>query len=49
MDLIMLYGLTYLSFFRISFSWIPIVIDVFSDRLLSFSKLPEYQCRIRFR
>jgi hypothetical protein len=49
MDLIMFYGLAYLSFFMISFSWIPIVIDVFSDRLLPFSKLPEYQCCIRFR
>jgi hypothetical protein len=45
----MFYGLAYLSFFMISFSWIPIVIDVFSDRLLPFSKLPEYQCCIRFR
>jgi hypothetical protein len=45
----MFYNLTCLSFLRISFSWIPIVIDVYSDRLLSFSKLPEYRCRIRFR
>jgi hypothetical protein len=48
-DLLMFYGLACLSFLRISFSWIPIVIDVFSDRLLSFSKLPEYRRRIRFR
>jgi hypothetical protein len=45
----MFYGLACLSFLRILFSWIPIVIDVFSDRLLSFSKLLEYQRRIRFR
>jgi len=36
MALVMFYGLAYLSFSRISFSWIPIVIDVFFDRLLSF-------------
>jgi hypothetical protein len=35
--------------FLIPFSWISIVIDIFSDRLLSFSKLPEYRRRIRFR
>jgi hypothetical protein len=34
--------------FLISFSWIPIIIDIFFDRLLSFSKLSEYRCRIRF-
>jgi hypothetical protein len=49
MDLLMFYGLACLSFLRISFSWIPIVIDVFSYRLQSFSKLPEYQRRIHFR
>jgi len=49
MALLMLHGLTCLSFLRISFSWIPIVIDVFFDRLLSVSKLPEYQRRIHFR
>jgi hypothetical protein len=48
-DLLMFYGLTYLSFLRISFSWIPIVIDVFFDWLLSFSKLLKYQHRIHFR
>jgi hypothetical protein len=48
MDLLMLYDLVCLSFLRIPFSWIPIVIDVFFDRLLSFLKLPEYRCRIRF-
>jgi hypothetical protein len=49
MDLLMFYNLACLSFLRISFSWILIVIDIFSDRLLSFSKLPEYRCRIHFR
>jgi hypothetical protein len=49
MALLMFYGLAYLSFSRISFSWIPIVIDIFSDRLTSFSKLPEYRSRICFR
>jgi hypothetical protein len=45
----MFYSLTCLLFFRISFLWTPIVIDVFSDRLLSFLKLPKYQCHIRFQ
>jgi len=49
MALLMCYSLACLSFSRISFSWIPMIIDVFSDRLLSFSKLPEYRCRIHFR
>jgi hypothetical protein len=49
MNLLMFNVLTCLSFFRISFSWIPIVIDVFSDRLQSFSKLPEYRYRIHFQ
>jgi hypothetical protein len=49
MDLPMFYGLACLSFLRISFSWIPIIIDVFSDWLLLFSKLLEYQRRICFR
>jgi hypothetical protein len=48
MALLMFYSLSCLSFFRISPLWIPIIIDVFFDRLLSFSKLPEYQCRIHF-
>ena len=41
MALLMLHGLTCLSFLRIPFSWIPIVINVFFDRLLSVSKLPD--------
>jgi hypothetical protein len=48
-NLLMFYGLTCLSFLRISFLWIPIIIDVFFDWLLSFSKLPEYRRRIRIR
>jgi hypothetical protein len=36
MDLLIFYGLACLSFLMILFSWIPIVIDVFSDRLLHF-------------
>jgi hypothetical protein len=47
--LLMFYSLACLSFFSISFSWIPIIIDIFFDWILSFSKLPEYQCRIRLR
>jgi hypothetical protein len=49
MDFLMFYALACLSFFKISFSWIPTVIDVFPNRLLSFSKLSEYRRRIRFR
>jgi hypothetical protein len=29
--------------------WISIIIDILFDRLLSFSKLSEYRCCIRFR
>ena len=36
MDLLMFYGLACLSFLRISFSQIPIVIDVIFDQLLFF-------------
>jgi len=48
MALLICYSLTCLSFLRISFSWILIIIDVFSDRLLSFSKSLEYRCHIHF-
>jgi hypothetical protein len=48
MTLFMFYSSACLSFFNIV-SWIPIIIDIFSDRLLSFLKLLEYRCRIRFR
>jgi hypothetical protein len=49
MDHLMFYGLACLSFLRISFSLILIVIIVFSDQLLPFSKLPDYRHCICFR
>jgi hypothetical protein len=48
MALFMFYSSACLSFFNIV-SWISIIIDIFFDRLLSFSKLLEYRCRIHFR
>jgi len=48
MVLLMFHGLACLLFFRISFSWIPIIIYVFIDWLLSFSKSPKYRCHICF-